>query len=257
MSRGIPWVRVFAEGAVIVGSILLAFSLDAWWDRRSEAEALRRQMDAVAREIRSQTEALERAARAHDLNVRLSQHLAALLGPVAEGSSLVVSDTLVGPLLPQVTADVTAGALETFLAAGGLELVRDQGVRRQLLEWPARIEDLQDDETYLRNYAAADLAAYLRANAAVANAELYAGPWLMSRFAGGPEVDSDALGSVALRRDQELINLLAARESGERMIVNSLRRLIEEAGEIVAALEAAESSREGQVSLTSREPGDV
>ena len=28
----IPWLRVFVEGVVIIGSILLAFGLQAWWD---------------------------------------------------------------------------------------------------------------------------------------------------------------------------------------------------------------------------------
>ena len=28
----IPWLRVRVEGVVIVGSILLAFGIDAWWD---------------------------------------------------------------------------------------------------------------------------------------------------------------------------------------------------------------------------------
>ncbi len=29
-TRQIPWLRVFVEGVVIVGSILLAFKLQAW-----------------------------------------------------------------------------------------------------------------------------------------------------------------------------------------------------------------------------------
>ena len=32
MTRQIPWLRVFVEGVVIVGSILLAFGIEAWWD---------------------------------------------------------------------------------------------------------------------------------------------------------------------------------------------------------------------------------
>ena len=32
LSCQIPWLRVFVEGVVIVGSILLAFGIDAWWD---------------------------------------------------------------------------------------------------------------------------------------------------------------------------------------------------------------------------------
>jgi hypothetical protein len=44
-SRAIPWARVFAEGVVIVASILLALALDAWWDRLQEN---RRRADLAA-----------------------------------------------------------------------------------------------------------------------------------------------------------------------------------------------------------------
>ena len=43
MTRQIPWLRVFVEGVVIVGSILLAFGIDAWWDgvqERAEGSGL-------------------------------------------------------------------------------------------------------------------------------------------------------------------------------------------------------------------------
>ncbi len=36
--RNIPWGRLLAEGVVIVVSILLAFSVDAWWGSRQERE---------------------------------------------------------------------------------------------------------------------------------------------------------------------------------------------------------------------------
>ncbi len=36
MKPQIPWLRVFVEGVVIVGSILLAFGIQAWWDERQE-----------------------------------------------------------------------------------------------------------------------------------------------------------------------------------------------------------------------------
>jgi hypothetical protein len=39
----IPWARILAEGGAIVISILLAFWIDAWWQRQTElreAEAL-------------------------------------------------------------------------------------------------------------------------------------------------------------------------------------------------------------------------
>ena len=237
-SKDIPWLRVFAEGAVIVGSILLAFSLDAWWDGRNRQEDLRAQLAVIAREMESAGEALERAHRAHELNANLAAHLATVLGQVPEGAETVVSDTTIGPLLPQVTADVTTGSLDAFIAAGGLELIEDAGLRRRLLDWPARIQDLLDDEIYLRNFAAADLASYLRSRADVANAERLSVPWLISRIGAGPRVDPALLGTVTLRRERQLMNLLAARESAERAIESSLLQMRDEAGRLVAAFDS-------------------
>jgi hypothetical protein len=236
-SKDIPWLRVFVEGGVIVGSILLAFALDAWWDNRNREDELRDQREVVAREMQSAREALQRALDAHDMNANLAEHLTSALGRVAEGSGVVVSDTIVGPLLPQVTADVTTGSLDAFIAAGGLELIEDVVIRRHLLDWPTRIQDLLDDETYLRNFAAADLASYLRANSAVANAELQSIPWLMGRFGRGPQMAADLFGPITLRREQQLMNLLAARESGERGMRYGLVEMLDQTALIIAALE--------------------
>jgi hypothetical protein len=236
-SKGIPWLRVFVEGAVIVGSILLAFTLDAWWDNREREDELRDQLAVVAREMQASRDALERALKAHDMNAGLAGHLASVLGEIQEGSEVAVSDSLIGPLFPQVTADVTTGSLDALIAAGGLELIEDVEVRRQLLEWPTRIEDLLDDEVYLRNFAAADLASYLRANFDVANAELRSVPLLIGMFGIGPPVEPSLLGTVTLRREQQLVNLLAARESGERGMRYGLVDMIDQAARILAAID--------------------
>ena len=236
-SKRIPWLRVFVEGGVIVGSILLAFALDAWWDDRSREADLRVQLHVVAGEMQSARDALQRALDAHDMNAHRAAQLTAALSQVSEGSEVAVSDTLVGPLLPQVTADVTTGSLDAFVAAGGLELIEAGDVRRRLLQWPTMIEDLLDDEIYLRNFAAADLASYLRVHAAVANAERWSIPWLMGRVGKGPEVAPDRLGTVTLRREQQLMNLLAARESGDRGMRYGLVDMLDQADRIIAALE--------------------
>jgi hypothetical protein len=230
-------LRIGVEGAVIVGSILLAFALDAWWDSQNRDDELRDQLEVVAREMQSARTALQQVLDAHDLNAHLAEQLTAALRQVAEGSEVVVSDTLVGPLLPQVTADVTTASLDAFIAAGGLELIEGADIRLHLLDWPTRIEDLLDDEIYLRNFAAADLASHLRANYAVANAELQSIPFLMSRLGGGPQVSPDLFGTVTLRREQQLMNLLAARESGERAVRRGLVEMLDQAARIVAALD--------------------
>ncbi len=48
MKPQIPWLRVFVEGVVIVGSILLAFGLQAWWEGRQERAEERQALEALA-----------------------------------------------------------------------------------------------------------------------------------------------------------------------------------------------------------------
>ena len=47
MKAQIPWLRVFVEGVVIVGSILMAFGIDAWWDGVQEREEEERILAAL------------------------------------------------------------------------------------------------------------------------------------------------------------------------------------------------------------------
>ena len=67
MSKQIPWLRVFVEGAVIVASILLAFALDAWWDRRGERVWERAQLEALHGEFTENHIDLSSALEVHEL----------------------------------------------------------------------------------------------------------------------------------------------------------------------------------------------
>ena len=237
-SKDIPWLRVGVEGVVIVGSILLAFALDAWWDDRNRENELLAQLEVVAGEMQSTQAALQRVRDGHAVKAHLAERLRSALGQVAEGSEVAVSDTLVGQLLLQATADVSTESLDGFIAGGGLELIEDRRIRGELLAWPSRIDDLLDDEIYLRDFAAADLISHLRANAAVANAQLLAISW-MRQARGGPQVAPDLLGAVTLRRERQLMNLLAAVESEERELQSVLVNMLDQAARIVAALEGS------------------
>ena len=48
----IPWLRVFVEGVVIVGSILLAFGIDAWWEGRQERAEEQQLLTNLQQELR-------------------------------------------------------------------------------------------------------------------------------------------------------------------------------------------------------------
>ena len=46
-----PWLRVFVEGVVIVGSILLAFGIDAAWEGVHEREDERASLELLSRDL--------------------------------------------------------------------------------------------------------------------------------------------------------------------------------------------------------------
>jgi len=50
-ARDIPWPRLIAESSAIVISILLAFSIDAWWTERQETVREERQIQALIAEF--------------------------------------------------------------------------------------------------------------------------------------------------------------------------------------------------------------
>lgn len=150
-----------------------------------------------------------------------------------------MSDTLVGPLFPQFTMDLSSSSLESFLQAGGLDLVTDAEARIALLSWATEIEDARDDEVFLRTFPAAQLGSYLRQNFDVAKAELLGGPWLRATSTNAMEALAQEVGHTTLRADPVLLNLLAARESHERDMVRTLIPLREGADDLIAALEQA------------------
>jgi len=57
LTKGLPWTRSLAEGVIVVASILLALTLDAWWSNRQEESA--RQEWLTALEADFETNALD------------------------------------------------------------------------------------------------------------------------------------------------------------------------------------------------------
>jgi len=55
----IPWNRLAAEGFVVVVSILLAFAIDAWWDRYKEDRREDGQLAAMRAEFLSSSVAID------------------------------------------------------------------------------------------------------------------------------------------------------------------------------------------------------
>ena len=136
MPSTIPWSRVAAEGAAIVLSILLAFAIQASWEKRTERrseleylEALRDELDANAGAIDSNSN-VAAGTREHLENaLRLME--AGLYVDSAEVfvSSIVRAGTSAGP--PRISTAVH----DDLTSSGRAVLIRDADLRRSVLAY--------------------------------------------------------------------------------------------------------------------------
>jgi hypothetical protein len=157
----VPWVRMGAEVVAIIASILIAFSLDAWWDGRELAEREHRYLVSLEQDFRENRADLERVIQVQNSVLESIQQLVlfgATAAPIPDSDSvmglvnLVFRDTNVGlrpslstyrDLLNTSSLQVLgSGSLRTLLAdfdvrvgkAGGVEEGAGEGWSRDVTE---------------------------------------------------------------------------------------------------------------------------
>ena len=88
-TRDIPWPRLVAESGAIVISILLAFSIDAWWAERQENAREGRQIQALITEFEGNCSILDLdLGRLRGITAGLEE-LTNRLSSVSEGDEVV------------------------------------------------------------------------------------------------------------------------------------------------------------------------
>ncbi len=161
MTQRIPWLRILVEGAVIVASILLAFSIDAWWAGMQDRAEERLVLQALQTEFDDNLSGLRGV---HEVHERYEAELSDLVGRMVnagDGNTFAVADSLLRPLVSFRTADPAMGTLNTLLASGRIDLIRSQDLQKALAGWPAALEDAAEDETLVRDFVHGQLMAGL------------------------------------------------------------------------------------------------
>lgn len=148
-SRAIPWARIAAEGVAIVISILLAFSIDAWWEARQDLKAervhltaLRVQFAEVARIIDTELDELEAASAAAQWLLSLTPDEAA-----AESTDSIADNFLA--IFRLGRANLPSGALDALMASGNLSLIADPDLAAHLAAWPAAVAEVYENAGWL------------------------------------------------------------------------------------------------------------
>ncbi len=214
MTRQIPWLRVFVEGVVIVGSILLAFGIQAWWDGVQEREDERQALEALARDFESAADTLDRELLVMDSIAIAANIILGWTGPSAD-SRHADSLALLMPLITRVTDfQPPVGSLQALLASGDLRLIRNDSPRAALASFPSRLAQVKTTEGYGADLLFGELHPYLNKSIP------------MRRFGragdGASQFDSDVEG---LLQSLEFENLIQGKLTGLAFMEGSTRDL--------------------------------
>lgn len=137
---GIRGRRLLIEALVVVASILVAFSLDAWWseraERRTEAAHLRALRSDFEQNVSRLKVLIEQEERIADASHRL---LLAAISPTTPSPEDSLAN-LLGQVFNSGRFDPVMGAYEAVVNSGGLAQVRDDTLRLVLAEFASLLE---------------------------------------------------------------------------------------------------------------------
>lgn len=135
MTQQVRWTRLLAEGGVIVGSILLAFAVDAWWDGRRDDAETQEQLEAVAAELGGNIEILKQYLAGCERRLETARQFLGLMGPspgpLAQDSlTVLLRGVLVGP-----PSALRTSALGLMAAGGRFASIQSPSLQRDLNAW--------------------------------------------------------------------------------------------------------------------------
>ncbi|MEN8374756.1 MAG: hypothetical protein ABFS34_04850 [Gemmatimonadota bacterium] len=145
---GGSWGSAFRDVLLIVGSILIAFSLEAWWDSRGDAGREREALAALAEELRNASVELDSVIAFNEGRVEAARYFLSIEPGAADA---VPTDSLafaLGALGGGMTFDPSLGATEAIIA-GGLDLVTDVEIRSRIAAWPGMMREIEVDQAVM------------------------------------------------------------------------------------------------------------
>jgi hypothetical protein len=147
----IPWLRVFVEGVVIVGSILLAFGIEAWWDGAQERELELEYVGSLIQDLRSDTASIASILSETRKRAEYGQQVLAVYEAGARPDSPEEFVRAVEYASYFSDPGYTTTTIDDLVSTGNLRLVRSKEVRDALsryyeeIEWTSQFRDAQRD----------------------------------------------------------------------------------------------------------------
>jgi len=143
--------RLLVDAVVIVASILMAFGIDAGWDRMQARAAERELLQHVRAELLASRQVLAESLVRHGAyrdSARVVADYASRGSSTAPPSVLAVINTFFGA----TTTYFETGILDGALSSGQLALVSNQALRGRLAGWPAGLGEFLEEESWVLGF---------------------------------------------------------------------------------------------------------
>ena len=235
--NGFSLGRTLAEVIAIVGSILAAFAIDAWWDevreRDLEAEQLSRLHAEFSNNLRLMDSRYFRSLRREALGDVLDL---AEAQDAALPAEIDIPVLLLMRILNAATFEVESPVLDGLIRSGGLEIVEDREVVTALASWDRGVRNYMELAQRARRNSDTLLFPALAARGSIsALVERESSTYAREQFLNG-EPDPDHV--VQIRVDEELLGLLALGYNDSRVTEFTLSMMQNYGQDVLAAIEA-------------------
>jgi type II secretory pathway pseudopilin PulG len=136
---------MISESVLIIVSILLALSADAWLDSRKQAAQLDGQLAALARDFDTMLEKVNASHSAANRGAETGRNLSLLLKDGSEIDPDLARDWLWHLVFYEVFSPST-GAYQALIASGNLELLENDELKLELSDFFGSFEDVRASE---------------------------------------------------------------------------------------------------------------
>ncbi|HKJ18845.1 MAG TPA: hypothetical protein VJ984_15935 [Xanthomonadales bacterium] len=155
--------RLLAEGLVVVASILIAFSLDAWWDDRQLAEEMAEDLAIVEYELTENLRLVELALEITGRVVSASDEIVATLNANPDNPEVAIAgNILYWGLFASPTLDPSFGGIDTWIAAGRLAGIESIELRQRLASIRGKVSDVTEEQYVTRDMLTRDIYPLIR-----------------------------------------------------------------------------------------------
>ena len=141
-------IRMFSEGLLIVVSILLALSADAWLDSRKQAAQLESHVAALGRDFDTMLERVDASFNAANRGVDSGRQLSSFMQDGSEIDPELARELLWHLVFYEVFTP-SPGAYQALLASGNLEQLQNDRLKLELADFFGSFEDVRASERLL------------------------------------------------------------------------------------------------------------